>query len=143
MNRHFVTAVFIWVCLSLIASESYACKTPPTARIVSPDNDPHYVCVGDSVIFNGIGSPTAQTGSYDFDNGSPDGGGHGITAYEWDFDDGYTGTEGITSHTYLTASGEHGYRVTLEVTDDEDPSQRSTVGSCTVYVVEVWYVTED
>ena len=108
MNKHFFgTLVVIFVALSLAVSKSYACGTAPTARIVSPD-DPHYVCVGYSVSFDGVGS--GSTGSYDFDNGSPYGGGHGITEYEWDFGDEGSDTGGTTSHNY-NATGE--YTVTL------------------------------
>lgn len=133
MNRHFVTVVFIFVALSLAVSKSYGCTTPPTARIVSPGDA--YVCVGCSVSFNGVGSASAvpPTGSYDFDNGSPYGGGHGITEYEWDFGDGDTGTGATTSHTYNDTGT---YTVELKVTDDDDPSQTDTE-TCTIYVVEV------
>ena len=72
---------------------------PPEADIVARTTSD----VGEEETFDG-------TGSYDLDGGT-------IIAYEWDFDDGETGTGEIVTHTYET---EGIYTVTLVVTDSQN-----------------------
>ncbi|MHC4643153.1 MAG: PKD domain-containing protein, partial [Planctomycetota bacterium] len=140
MNKSLLIGILFSLASYFMPQQLYACPTTPTAKIVTPDPDEtHYVCLGDSVSFDGEGSDseTPPTGSYDGDNGTPNGGGNGISAYDWTFGDGETGTGGTTSHTYTEAEE---YTVSLKVTDDDDPSQTDTTdssGSVKICVIKV------
>lgn len=142
MNGRIIRGIFGWLVICVTGGEAFACSTAPTAKIVSP-SDGQRVCVGASVSFNGVGS--GSTGSYDYDNGAPHGGGKGITQYEWDWGDptdpGWHIVGGTPSHAYSDA-GE--YAVKLRVTDDDSPSQTHTTPlPCTVVVMEVKEVVEN
>jgi hypothetical protein len=75
-----------------MTQQLYACKTKPTAKIVTPDN-PHYVCFEGTVTISFDGKGSGTTGSYDGDNGIPNGGGNGITKYEWHYGDEESGED--------------------------------------------------
>jgi len=142
MKKRISTALFVLVCLSLIASKSYACLEEPIPEIVSPYEQT--VCVGTVVYFDGKGTCDPETGSHDPDNGSPCGCGHGIIIYSWSFGDDsdpdpYPDFFGTPTHTY-TIPGE--YTVLLNVGDD-DWQGSSYPDECTVYVVKVENVTFD
>jgi PKD repeat protein len=83
---------------------------PPTANQppVADANGPYAGDEGSSIEFDGSGSS------------DPDG---TIGSYEWDFDDGATGTGETTTHAYSTAGT---YKVTLTVTDDEGATGTDT-----------------
>ena len=93
-----------------------------TASIVAAPQDP---IADPNGPYNGIeGQAVTFDGSGSFD---PDGG--NITAYDWDFGDGNTGTGMMPSHTYATAGT---YPVTLTVVDDEGASSTPATTSATI-----------
>lgn len=80
--------------------------TPPIAAFIYSRSEP---AVGETVTFD-------ASGSYD-----PDG---TIIGYAWDFGDGTTGTDVVTTHSYTM---EKNYIVTLQVTDDDGYVDNSTM----------------
>lgn len=64
----------------------------------------------------------------DFDAGGSSSAGSSITAYDWNFGDGSSGSGQTTSHTYTTDGV---YPVTLTITDDQ---ARSATATRTIYV---------
>jgi hypothetical protein len=132
MNRNILIRIFISLALSFMTQQLYACKTVPTAKIVSPYTQ--YTCIGGSVSFDGKGSGT--TGSYDGDNGDPHGGGNGIVTYYWNYSDDSTWHEdgGTPSHTFNGPAGT--YWVYLYVEDDEEVLSE-TYDYCIVHVMKV------
>jgi len=84
----------------------------PTAAIETT-TDPPYV-IDQNITFNG----TASTVSGDCGCGTT------IVSYEWDFDDGETGSGPIVTHSYDTADT---YTVTLTVTDSNGKSDVTSV----------------
>jgi hypothetical protein len=140
MNRSFLTGFLLSFALSLIALQLYACPTDPTAKIVSPYAQ--YTCIGGTVSFDGKGSGTAvpPTGSYDGDNGDPQGGGNGINIYYWNYSDDSTWHQdgGTPDHTFNTAGYSYVY---LYVRDNE--GVLSSYTSCYVCVIRAESVTQD
>jgi len=140
MKRNALTVFALSFAILIANRHCYATNTKPTPKIVEP-NDPHYVKLGDSVSFDaeGSGTETPPTGSYDEDDGPPNGGGRGIDKYYWHFGDElpsepwYNANGATLSHTYESADK---YYVSVKVTDGDDPCKADTLG-CKVYVVEV------
>ena len=141
MNKRFITSVLVLIYVSFIVSQSYACTDdPPIPSIASEEYQD--VPIG-SVDFNGVGTEIPETGSYDPDNGSPYGGGHGIDKYFWKYGDdpndpNWHEDGGTPSHVYDTAGV---YDVALFVVDDDNtPSDGNDY--CEVWVYEVNEVVE-
>ncbi|MHC4759647.1 MAG: PKD domain-containing protein [Planctomycetota bacterium] len=126
-NRLFITAIFVFASISCITIAAFACDQYPVADIKDSSK---YVCVGETVQFDGSAS-TDQ-----------DEGGSSITEYRWDFDYGasdISATNVAEPNCVFNSGGT--YTVRLKVKDDE--SWWSTYDTCTVYVVEVASVEPD
>ncbi len=141
MSKRFITSVLILAYVSFVVSQSYACvDDPPIPGITSEEYQD--VPIG-SVDFNGVGTEIPETGSYDPDNGSSYGGGHGINKYFWKYGDdpndpNWHEDGGTPSHVYDTAGV---YDVALFVVDDDNtPSDGNDY--CEVWVYEVNEVVE-
>ena len=93
-----------------------------TATIVAAPADPIADPNGPYNGFEGVALTLDGGGSFD-----PDGG--NITAYDWDFGDGNTGTGVAPSHTYATAGT---YTVTLTVVDDEGAQSAPATTTATI-----------
>ena len=79
----------------------YPCERP-FAVVESGEPVPHLACVGEEILFDGLGSTSAD--------------GFDIVSWEWDFDDGTISNDvGVASHTYESSGA---YKVQLFITDD-------------------------
>ena len=79
----------------------YPCERP-FAVVESGEPVPHLACVGEEILFDGLGSTSAD--------------GFDIVSWEWDFDDGTISNDvGVASHTYESSGA---YKVQLFIADD-------------------------
>lgn len=139
MNRGLLAGFAVLLSLFVIADKSYGWYQSPEARIVGWYKR---VCVGQTVNFDAEGSLSAQTGSYDPDNGSPYGGGHGIDQYDWSFPSGASETSSSGGHASCKFNSPGLYNVWVEVTDD-DPYPLTSSDYSLVRVVKVDSITSD
>ena len=86
------------------------CSPPTAGGAVTNHPAPVKVCLNEAINFSGASSTAA--------------GGFSISSYDWDFDDGNTGTGVTTSHSYATA-GE--YLVQLTVTDNNNCTNNNLI----------------
>ena len=139
MNRGLLGGFAVLLSLFVIADNSYGWYQYPEARIVDWYK---VVCIGQTVNFDAEGSLNDQTGSYDPDNGSPYGGGHGIDHYDWSFPPGASETSSSGGHASCKFNSPGTYHVWVEVTDD-DPYPLTSSEYSLVRVVKVDKVVKD
>jgi len=104
-NRLFIAANLLFAFVSYITGTAFACDQYPVADI---EDGSKYVCVGDTVQFNGSASTDQDEGGYK------------INEYKWDFEYGasdISGTNVAEPNCVFNVPGT--YTVRLKVKDDE------------------------
>lgn len=89
--------------------------------VIPPENKPPHADVSEGLPYDGIAGKSIL-----FDGSASTDGDGNIVLWEWDFDDGTTGTGETISHTFSEPGF---YQISLTVTDDDGATNTTTVQS--------------